>query len=667
MMASTISALLCGLTALVLWSGTGFVVARRLPIERSLVLPVAPIVGWAVQNAIVLPIAMIAGLSPLIIVGASGAICALVAVSTSSMGPSEGGLSKDGAAVPWLAFGVAAVVALAPAAAILPKVSGDAVFLSAPMFDHSKIALIGEIVRDGVPPGNPVFATGGGAGSLAYYYLWHFAAAQLSRLTGASGWEADIASTWFTAFATLALMSGFAVHFGKRRMAAFIVPLLACCGSIRPVLIWLFRNEPLSAYLQPATGLGGWLFQVAWSPHHVAAAACVVVAVLVMARLAERPSGYAAAVLACLIAAAFGSSIWVGGVTLAIAGVAVALAQVVRAAPGRRIVLLACWSSAALTALALAWPILSQELHAATARGTGIPMAVEPYRVLGPGFGELQRFLDLPAYWFVLLPVEFPVLIVAGIAGAVALQATSKGPRPIELGLLVAASLICTWLLVSTVGHNNDLGWRAVLPAVLVVTAVAAAGIAHWIARSSKAPIAVALIAVLLGFPDGALLIAGYVKGDATPDGFAFAKDSEMWEAVRKYANKNDRIANNPLHVSTLTPWPINSSWALLANRRSCFAHSDLAIALVSLRPEERADIAARFARVFDGLGSEEDVTILDRDYGCRVVVLTPADAAWTHDPFAQTPRYRQVEAMPLRWRIYVSTNANGDVPLGGA
>jgi hypothetical protein len=42
---------------------------------------------------------------------------------------------------------------------------------------------------------------------LAYYYLWHFSAAEVALVTSMSGWEADIGLTWFTAFAVLRLVT----------------------------------------------------------------------------------------------------------------------------------------------------------------------------------------------------------------------------------------------------------------------------------------------------------------------------------------------------------------------------------------------------------------------------------------------------------------------------
>src|SRR5206468_10024518 len=99
-------------------------------------------------------------------------------------------------------FAAAGVIALAPAFALLPKYSERGVHLAAPIFDHSKIAIIDAMTRQGLPPVNPVF---GAAGRVAYYYLWHFSAAELALPLRISGWEADIGLTWFTAFASLLL------------------------------------------------------------------------------------------------------------------------------------------------------------------------------------------------------------------------------------------------------------------------------------------------------------------------------------------------------------------------------------------------------------------------------------------------------------------------------
>ena len=102
------------------------------------------------------------------------------------------------------------------------------------MFDHAKAAIIDDIVRLGLPPGNPFF--GAPEPRLVYYYLWHFSAAIPAALWRTSGWEADIALTWFTAFASLCLMMGLAVSFGRRRIGSALVLLLGLGASTVIVL-----------------------------------------------------------------------------------------------------------------------------------------------------------------------------------------------------------------------------------------------------------------------------------------------------------------------------------------------------------------------------------------------------------------------------------------------
>ena len=70
----------------------------------------------------------------------------------------------------------------------------------------------------------------------AYYYLWYFSAAQLALPLGLTGWEADIAMTWFSAFASLTLLIGLACWFGQSRSAAIWAVLLAVFGLRHPVI-----------------------------------------------------------------------------------------------------------------------------------------------------------------------------------------------------------------------------------------------------------------------------------------------------------------------------------------------------------------------------------------------------------------------------------------------
>jgi hypothetical protein len=133
-----------------------------------------------------------------------------------------------------------------------------------------------------------------------------------------------------------------------------------------------------------------------------------------------------------------------------------------------------------------------------------------------------------------------------------------------------------------------------------------------------------------------------------------FAQTPELWAAVRRHAPAGKRVANNPLFLQDLTPWPANLSWALLADRSSCFAGRELAIPFAALPPERRDAINDQFIRVFAGEAQPGDVGELATKYGCDVVVVVTQDGAWANDPFAVNTDYRLAEQRDGRWRIYV-------------
>jgi hypothetical protein len=651
-MVSTVNVAAVAIGALLFWTCIGSAITRRV-LPSTLALPFAPTVGWAVHSVLALPILCVTGFSQYSVIGlALLALVARVALARTWPAAWTDALPR----VPVWAYAAAALLALAPAVALLPKSVADGVILSGPIFDHSKIAMIDEMARLGVPPGNPFFGEGGGPPRLVYYYLWHFSAAQLAAAFGLSGWAADIALTWVTAFASLALMMGLAVRYSGQRPAALWVVPLALAASLRPVLAMIWSADRLDPVLHPATGFAGWFFQSAWVPQHLMAASCVVAAVMLMRGLAAQGKLRVLA-LALAAAAAFGSSTWVGGVTFALAAPVIGVAVLWQAQRGERLRLLARLAIAGILTIMLAAPFLYDQLAMAASRDVAA-VAFHPMEVLGDAFPESwRRALDLPAWWLVLLPVELPAIFMTGaIAAVVLLRAPldrDVGRETVVLACLAVVALAASWLLVSTLGENNDLGWRAVLPAVAALTAFAAAGIAHARLWRARIAVAAALVAIALGLPRTYEILRDDVAGHPQPDAAVFAQAPAMWAAVRRHSLPDERVGNNPLALAAATRWPVNIGWALLANRRSCYAGREFALVFTVLPAARRREIDAQFIRVFAGEGSPDDLRDLAMRWGCRVIALTSADGAWTNDPFAASPFFRMVETAPGRWKVY--------------
>src|SRR5580658_9011688 len=296
-MASPVNAALCALLATAVWSLLGYALTRHL-LPQVLAIGAAPVVGWAAHSAATLPIFFLIGFSPLaVVVGA--ALC--IAVSVASLKLAAISDAEAVPAIPWWAFAAAAVLALVPAVAILPKLAPGAVHLADPTFDHSKIAMIDAITRQGLPPVDPVFGAAAPHGAFFYYYLWHYSAAELALPLHVSGWEADIGLTWFTAFASLSLMMGIAVLLSKRAEAAILAVALAAGASLRVLFGLLFGTSTLEPFLHGPTGFAGWLFQSSWAPQHLMAASCSVAAMLLVVHYARRPSAVRLMALALLV------------------------------------------------------------------------------------------------------------------------------------------------------------------------------------------------------------------------------------------------------------------------------------------------------------------------------------------------------------------------------
>jgi hypothetical protein len=657
-MASTLHAATGAVVALLFWTLLGFSISRRL-LSSDVALPIAPALGWAVHSAASLLILLLLGFSAAVAAGI-GAIAAIV--SSAALALTRDQPASD-ARISFWAWGSAAVLALAPAAAVAPEHIGESVVVAKPIFDHAKVPIIDAITRVGLPPANPFFGELGERGQLAYYYLWHFSAAQLAIVLGLSGWEADIALTWFSAFSSLALMMGLAMWFGGRSAAPWAV-LFAATGSLRFLLWALFGAEPLDDLLQPATGFAGWLFQSAWVPQHLMSACCAVIAVLFIGRLAGQASALLLILaLVLVVVAGFGSSTWIGAITFPLAALLASVFHFLQIAPADRRRFALRLAGAAVLSLVLAAPLAFDQIAAVAVRGGTSPLVISHFAVLGDWYSKpLRTLLDLPAYWLLLLPVEFPATYVTGVIAFATLLASRKLDRQqhraaVALGALAVTALCVSWLLVSTVGENNDLGLRAVVPAAMILIVFSAAGLALWLRRGSRILVVAALCGLVLGFPDAAQMLYGNLISRPAQPGAAFAQTPAMWEAVRRHAGPAERVANNPLFLADMTPWPVNLSWALLSNRSSCFAGRELALAYAPLSAARREEINALFVRVFAGEGNVEDVRELATRFGCRVVVVTAQDNAWGNDPFAASGIYQLVETAPERWRIYIPLN----------
>jgi hypothetical protein len=648
------------LAATLYWTLVGHPLARQLMSGR-LAWAIAPALGWAAQSAAAFPLFLLVGFS---FTSAFLVCAATLGVSLLALAAQPKKASAP-CAIPLWVFGGAAIVALAPAAVLFPKTTADGIALAIPIFDHAKVAIIDQITRGGLPPANPFFGPVGEPSPLSYYYLWHFSAAQLSLLSGITAWEADAALTWFTAFSALMLIAALAVWFSRRSSSAGWALLFSVSGSIRPFLALAFGGEALNALVLPTRGFAGWFYQASWAPQHIAAASSTVLAIFVIGQAAGRrelagPAFLLLSALVLLAVAACESSAWIGGVAFPPAAALAGATVLIALAPAQRIAFLAWAGAGAVAALVLGALFLHEQFLAVGLRAPGVPIAFTPYQVLGPGFPEpLRRLVDLPAYWLVLLVIEAPAIYIAGALGMWCVFKRSENAGRKLVGVLfaelAAVGLLVSWLFASTIAENNDLGWRSVLPSFVVLIIFAAAALPQWLAKPARLTSSVAIGLLVLALPASIRNIRDDARPRPSASGRVFAETPALWAAVRRHAAGNERIANNPLFMADMTNWPVNISWALMANRASCFAGREFALAFVAIPHARRIELERQFERVFAGRPEGLDLGDLANRYDCRLVVVTAEDGAWKADPFASSALFQLVEAND-KWRLYRRT-----------
>ena len=201
--------------------------------------------------------------------------------------------------------------------------------------------------------------------------------------------------------------------------------------------------------------------------------------------------------LGLVAAAGFESSTWVGGVTFAAAALAVGVMLLAMAGPGQRRPFAIGIAMAAVLAACLAAPFILDQVIATAARDGGSPIALQPTAVLGEFLPEgWRRLLDLPAFWLIYLPVEFPAVYPLGVIALAILLGSrrldaERSQVTLVLAVLAAASLVVSWLFASRIGYN-DLGWRAAIPGLMVLTIMSAVILARWITGRVIVPVGLA-------------------------------------------------------------------------------------------------------------------------------------------------------------------------------
>lgn len=209
---------------------------------------------------------------------------------------------------------------------------GQRLFESVNASDWSvRIPLVGAALRNGVPPGNPLFAYEGHAQTSRYYFYWYALCAQVGRLTGLPARACLSGSVIWSGFGLVSILFLYLKHLAGitttlRRQCALALGLCCVMGiDIIPAVAGLFQHPlRLAPEIEWWRGdrLPSFLGAVIFAPHHIGGIVCAATGFLVLAlttlrlqrppsRLSWRPYPLAALAGGLCFAATAGASTYI--------------------------------------------------------------------------------------------------------------------------------------------------------------------------------------------------------------------------------------------------------------------------------------------------------------------------------------------------------------------
>lgn len=378
----------------------------------------------------------------------------------------------------WVALGAASLADLQ---------IGHRLYVSIVSYDYAlRTAFTSAIARTGVPPQNPYFNPGRSY-PIRYHYLWYMLCALAVRITGGriSPRIAVAAGTVWSGIALVALLALYLrlspadPHSRRPRRLLITVGLLAVTGlDILPLTAIFLISHRLNASSEWWNELIlSWPNTAFWQPHTlISLVACMtgLLALLWASSVASRRARITAAILCgAAFASAVGLSLYVAFVFTAFLFVWSALLFIQRRTSD------AAAALGALAALAIfVSPFLLELAHGAVAQAAAasrISLTVRSFyfaEALARAVAPTHPWL-VPLLNFVFLPVnyffELGLYFVAAVVYAKHLRRSPLTQHDtFELTLLVVSLLVATFLRSGLIA-NNDLGWRAIIAAQLVL------------------------------------------------------------------------------------------------------------------------------------------------------------------------------------------------------
>lgn len=508
----------------------------------------------------------------------------------------------------------AIIISLIVVSGLYIKLRGDVYFPSMIMFDHLKVGIIDAIKREGLPVINPFTISVNNDGQLHYYLLWYATAALIASALHISGWVANIIMTFSTAAASFLTIAGIyrkisGVNSTKIKAISLIF-LISISGSSTIFFGMLFGSHS-RLFFSGEHPLEPWLVQASWVPQHIASASLM--CFLIVSFYSEKSySLRVSLVQSMLISSCFGMSAWIGSVVFGMTSIFLFLLDLCTGVKFKLII--KKWLTPALISVAISYPMIVNQMDVSIRNGRKLL----DFSVF-PTLDNQSSLLRIISYFSIYMIICFPMLYPAFLGWLCKKKKDILIDKDKQVLLITTISSMLISLFIKSSIENNDLGWRAIIPAVIIMSAFSA----DFVLTTSNKTI---LFLIGMLFCSSLLFTKSYVVELMLGEhGGKIERVIERLKLIEASTLPTDRILlNNQMYDSDV----YNNGFlpVVITNRRMCFTNLSYANTFSGGLNMDFFNFHEKIKRFYNG--ESLDVGFLT-GLGCNVIMVTADDLVW--------------------------------------
>ncbi|HHU1438233.1 Uncharacterised protein [Escherichia coli] len=499
------------------------------------------------------------------------------------------------------------------------KMNGNEFLYSAPIFDHMKIAIINSIKRNGLPIINPFMLTSPNNEEIHYYYLWFLSAANISLLTNISGWAADIVLTFITALTSLFVVCGLIKENSSGKLSTYVIGISALFGSQLVTYIDRITQGQIFEYIPREHPFESWIIQASWVPQHLMAASVVITSCYFMFSINKNHRWISSLVISMLISTGVGSSTWVGGVTFAVISIFLFIFNLIANKSEWKFIL-SKWAFIACMAVIISLPLLINQISAAKPTGV-FPIGIHSYNA-SPSGNSLSNILT---FLILFVPLYLPT-VALGLVLACIPRKSLNCSQTVILFIIAICSILTSMLLKSQIA-NNDLGWRAIIPAVLVSSSLIAISIER---LKREAITCISIIVIAISIPSAIEFSKNLLQGNFRNDNVGIVS---TFLDITNNTESTDRLLINPRKFEGRDVLDGNVLPSIIIDRNSCFTNLSYAYAFSNQWGESIGYYWNALKEFYAGHATDEDLAKMKK-LKCTKLVVLPGDGIWNKFPY---------------------------------